>query len=270
MKLLEKIKKMVFCLSEPNQKINWYKTIVFNYLAFGFKKGCHLPVYIYRNTKIYNVGTINIKCPIKRGMIRIGQRDYKSQGETRFLNRGVIDIYGVVEIGGCCILNITGNLVLYNAVRIADGSLIVVREKVTIHEQTRLGFHCFLMDSDEHYTVDVNTMRIFRNTKPIEIGSYNWIANKTVIKKGVRTPDYLIVASSNALLVKDYSELPPYSIIGGTPAKLIKSGIRRIYNPYNESVLNKYFSSGSEINYYELALKGSETLDDYCKQGDEF
>lgn len=59
-------------------------------------------------------------------------------------------------------------------------------------------------------------------------------------KKGTKTPDYLIVASANALLTKDYTSLPPYSVIGGSPAKLLKSGVRRIYNSNMEQKINQF------------------------------
>ena len=117
------------------------------------------------------------------------------------------------------------------------------------------------MDSDDHFLVDVTTKEVIDNKKEIIIGKYNWIASRTVIKKGVKTPDYLIVASANALLTKDYTDLPPYSVIGGCPAKLLKTGVRRVYNMEREALLIKYFKNSFE----SYDFKDIE-IDDICLQ----
>ena len=127
---------------------------------------------------------------------------------------------------------------------------------------SRLGFHGFIMDSDDHFTVDINTRKVYRNCKPIKIGAFNWFGNTTIIKKGVVTPDYLIVASTNALLTKDYSSLPPYSVLGGMPAKVIKSGIRRVFNLDNESDIIKFFKSNPEAMSYDVDPEIN--LDEFC------
>jgi acetyltransferase-like isoleucine patch superfamily enzyme len=46
--------------------------------------------------------------------------------------------------------------------------------------------------------------------------------------KGTITPNNTIIAS-NSLLNKNYIETPPYSVLAGTPAKLVKSGVKRIF-----------------------------------------
>ena len=46
---------------------------------------------------------------------------------------------------------------------------------------------------------------------------------------GTKLPDRVIV-TSNSLLNKDYtSSIPSYSLIGGIPAKLLRTNVRRIY-----------------------------------------
>lgn len=46
--------------------------------------------------------------------------------------------------------------------------------------------------------------------------------------KGTQTPDYCITAS-NSICNKDYTNLPSYSLIAGSPAKFIKQGVRRLF-----------------------------------------
>jgi acetyltransferase-like isoleucine patch superfamily enzyme len=64
---------------------------------------------------------------------------------------------------------------------------------------------------------------------PIVIGNNVWIGNRTTVTPGTIIPNYCIV-SSNSLCNKDYSYIPPDSIIGGIPAKLLKTGYRRIFS----------------------------------------
>ncbi|MBR4267209.1 MAG: hypothetical protein IKQ46_14235 [Bacteroidales bacterium] len=260
--LIKRILYPLFGLSVPDKKINIYKTIIFNIIAFGVK-GLRLPVYIYNNTNIYKVGKIILHCPIKHGLIRIGQLDLKSQGKTKFKNAGTIEVWGPVKIEGCTILENDGIIEFHGFNRIADGSLVVIRKKLVIGEQSRIGFQSFVMDSDDHFLVDVTTKEVIDNKKEIFIGKYNWIASRTVIKKGVKTPDYLIVASANALLTKDYTDLPPYSVVGGMPVKLLKTGVRRIYNIENERNLNEYFKKKNENSFL---LDDSIEMEKYCLQ----
>ena len=67
--------------------------------------------------------------------------------------------------------------------QIGEGTLILIRDYLEIGRYTRIGFLSFFMDSDDHFTVNMENQKVARNKAPIIIGKYNWIANKTVIKK---------------------------------------------------------------------------------------
>lgn len=250
--------------SARNQNINIFKTFTFNLIAFGLKGVIYRPVFIYNNVKIYKIGKIILHCPMKPGLLKIGHLDFKSQGTTKFFNSGTIEIYNSVIIGGASIIENIGTITFKGMNVIADGCYIFIRKKLEIGEQSRIGFHSFIMDSDDHYTVDIENRQVSYNKKEIIIGKYNWFASNTYIKKGTKTPDYLIVASANALLTKDYTALPPYSVIGGAPAKLLKSGIRRIYNRTIERKLNIFFKENSSANIYKI--DDNVELDQICNE----
>lgn len=249
-------------MSIRENPISIRKTLVFNYLAFGWKGIYKVPIFIYGNTNIYRVGKINIHCKMNRGLVRIGRLNFKSQGDTRFFNSGTINIYGPVKIEGASIFENYGKVSFYGNNVISDGSMVLIRSEFQMGIHSRLGFHGFIMDSDDHFTIDINTRKVYRNSKPIIIGAYNWFGNSTIIKKGVVTPDYLIVASTNALLTKDYTNLPPYSVLGGMPAKVIKSGIRRVFNLHNESDIIKHFKNNPEAMSFDIDSRVD--LDKYC------
>lgn len=59
----------------------------------------------------------------------------------------------------------------------------------------------------------------FQENKPITIGNNVWIGTRVVIMDGVTVGDNSIIASG-AIVTKD---VPPYSIVGGVPAKVIKT-----------------------------------------------
>lgn len=60
-------------------------------------------------------------------------------------------------------------------------------------------------------------------------------------KKGSKLPPYTIVVGPYSSLSKDYTNsLPDYPMIGGNPAKFIKSGFREINNGKMEFYLDDY------------------------------
>ena len=263
----DKIKRLLFSLvglSVPNQSLNVFKTLVFNFIAFGIKGIIYRPVFIYKNVKIYRVGTIIFHCPLKPGLLKIGHADFKSQGVTKFFNAGTIELYDSASIGGASIVENLGLIILKGMNYISDGCYVFIRKKLELGVQSRIGFHSFIMDTDDHYTVDVESRQVSYNKKEIIIGNYNWIASHSYIKKGTKTPDYLIVASANALLTKDYTFLPPYSVIGGAPAKLLKTGIRRIYNSSMQIKLERFFKENPSELYYKV--DDMVDLDKFCAE----
>jgi len=84
--------------------------------------------------------------------------------------------------------------------------------------------------------------------RPIIIGDNCWICNTSSISAGAIIPDNTIV-TSNSLVNKDFSAIEKNSIIGGIPAKLIKTGSILINNKKIVSRLNTYFSTETDEPY---------------------
>ena len=83
----------------------------------------------------------------------------------------------------------------------------------------------------------------FIEHKPIVIGNDVWIGEFATIKGGVKVGDGAIIAS-RAFVTKD---VPPYAIVGGVPAKIIR------YR-FPEDVVNKLL----EIKWWDLDEKEIE------------
>lgn len=67
----------------------------------------------------------------------------------------------------------------------------------------------------------------------VTVGDYAWIANRAIILPGVTIGEGAVVAAG-AVVVRD---VPPWSIVGGVPAKVIgtrpdRQNPRRRYNPF--------------------------------------
>lgn len=58
-------------------------------------------------------------------------------------------------------------------------------------------------------------------TAPIQIGNHVWIGARAIILKGVTIGDGVVVAAG-AVVTKD---VPPNTLVGGVPAKIIKENI---------------------------------------------
>jgi len=244
--------------------INILSTLRFNIRAFGLAKGLRLPVFIYGSIKMKSIGTIRINCPIKRNLITIGtNHDTVAAPYTVFCNMGTIEIHGRVFINyGTAFVNkgiveFQGNNLFGN---LCD---IDIEHHLILGSNTFFGYKSQVTDTDHHYVVDTATKRVYRNSAPIIIGNFNWFGSNCFIKKGTVTPDYLIVASPNSMLSKDYSSLPPYTVLAGCPAKPVKQGIRRVYKFANERLINDFFCKHSDEKYYQIDK--DIDLDEFCK-----
>lgn len=90
-----------------------------------------------------------------------------------------------------------------------------------IGDYVMMGPNCFILDVN-HQVSDVNTPMCFQGhtlKKITRIGNDVWIGRDVHMTPGRTIADGTIVAMGS-VLTKDF---PPYSIVGGNPAKLIKS-----------------------------------------------
>jgi acetyltransferase-like isoleucine patch superfamily enzyme len=262
---LRKIKKFVclFINRHGQRKISLIKTLYYNFYLFPFSTAKRLPLFIHAGVKIYKIGKIIIEGKIKRGMISIGCLDIKSQGISKILNHGEIIFKGQAVIEGAIIIENHGQIIFGDGAHIGEGGTFLITKRLSIGKCGSIGFHSFFMDTDCHYMININTGEIKNNKKEIIIGDYNWLGYGTIVKKGTHTPDYTIVALSNTILSKDYTHtFPPYSIIGGTPVKLIASGYRRIFNVLEQRKLSILFRhEGHPSTIIDLE---NINIDEYC------
>lgn len=124
---------------------------------------------------------------------------------------------------------IAGNCQFYSGVRlelgpratlsIGNGSylnrntLIVCEDRIEIGKNCKIAWDVIIMDSDLHpiddYTPIVN--------KPVIIGEGVWIGCRSIILKGVTIGAGAVIAAGSVVT----KNIPPKTVYGGSPAKLI-------------------------------------------------
>lgn len=234
-----KKRKKVFSQIElllSSNRISFLKTIWFNYRCLPLNQAKKLPIHIYKGTQIISsAGKISIRQKdVTFGMIRWGWfHTYRSQGKTRIQLNGnlIFNGGGKIFLGSEIVVWEGATLELGDSFFVGENVLIYCQHRITIDKSVCISYQCDICDSDFHYSVDTNTGSINPKFAAIHLGAYNWIGNKTTIKKGTKTPHHLMVASAYSVLSKDYTKtVEPYSVIGGIPAKILKTNISRIWH----------------------------------------
>ena len=250
-----------------HKRLNIIKTVYYNFYCLPFHQAKKFPIWIFAKTKIYKLGKIEIRAEIKPGMILIGKRGsiFQNLHATRILNKGIMIFEGKTDIEhGVAIVNL-GKITFGGYIRCASNCRFFITTKLSIGKYARLGFGCFFVDTDFHYMINVESGEIKNYKREIVIGNACWIGSDSTIKKGCVLPDYTIVAS-NSVLTKDYTEqIPPYSIIGGVPAKLITSGYRRVFNKEKQKKLTQYFKENKNTQSITVDLKSID-IEKYCME----
>ncbi len=208
------------------------KTLIINFSMLPFRQAICLPILVTKYTYFYSLsGKIILKDKAKLGMIRFGYfgEDCITPSETKTLLQieGIWELSDNVHLGNGVIIRIEPNarLSIQNNVRISNKTKIICYDNITIGPNTRIAWECQIIDTTFHYMKNVVDGSISELTKPVVIGAHNWIGNRTNIMKGAWIPDFTIVASGS-LCNKCY-DIPSYSLLAGTPAKVVKTGIYR-------------------------------------------
>lgn len=227
-------------------RVNWVKTIFFNFSMLPLKTACKFPFLLYGNIKLTSLdGQIDFNVPVKKFMCKLGRNveiiTLRSKSELRI--DGKLEVNGSFSFGNDFIVHIMKGAIL----KIGEASYfgrktqIICTSSISIGDSMRFGYESQIIDSNFHYVVDLSTGIINTITKPIEIGHNTWIGNRTTIMAGTQTNNYLIVGS-NSLLNKDYKQtVPEYSLIAGMPATLIRCNIVRVFNFKTEGHINQFF-----------------------------
>lgn len=178
----------------------------------------------------------------KHGLIFIGKRvkirhasHIKTQGgltigdncQINALSKGGIEFGNNVSLGSGTIIECTGvirelgeKLKVGNHVGFAQNCFIEVRGDITIGDDCIFATGVSMAAENHNFhRLDMPIRLQGATRKGITIGRDCWIGTKAVILDGVTIGEGCIVAAG-AVVNKD---VPPYSVVGGVPAKVIKN-----------------------------------------------
>ena len=108
-----------------------------------------------------------------------------------------------------------GEISIGNNSFINPNAIIRIKKRLAIGSDCAISWAVTFMDHDAHQIDGKN------DAAPIEIGNQVWIGANCMILKGVHLGDGCVVAAGSVVT----KSFPPKSLIGGVPAKLIRTDV---------------------------------------------
>lgn len=187
---------------------------IFRKLFFKKSKGI---LFIGKRVKIKNKKKIsfNGSATIEDGCFieALSKSGMKVGNNFSLGKNSIIECTGVIrELGE--------ELIIGDNVGIAANAFIAMRGKVEIGSNTIFGPNVSIHAENHNFSDIDKPIKLQGATrKGVKIGEDCWIGSKAVILDGVTIGSHSIIAAG-AVVTKD---VPEYSIVGGVPAKVIKS-----------------------------------------------
>lgn len=157
-------------------------------------------------------------------------KDYKQGLKWWYINNWLCNVpsrrfrikrlkrFGMVFDGDAC-LYAGFHIRCPERIRIGDGVsigpkvLLDGRKGLTLGKSVVIGYEAIIWTLHHDY----NDLLFCGKGAPVVIGDYAWICSRSIILPGITVGEGAVVASG-AVVTKD---VPPYSIVGGIPAKVI-------------------------------------------------
>lgn len=237
-------------------KINWLKTIIFNFRMLPFEQALHLPILLYGRIDISGcTGNVIINADkIYHAMTFIGSTVFHFGKWNVCNNLTLLTICGTLQLGkisriqnGCSIYVAKDAILeLGDFANIGPNNEVYCTKHIYLGSYFLSSWNCQFFDTNCHYYAE-NQTRVKRTDKEVLIGNNCWIGNNATIARGARLGAFCIVASKS-LVNKDYSNIVG-GLFAGSPAKLCKENVCRIVNLQQERRLHYYFSTHDDDTY---------------------
>lgn len=204
------------------------KTILFNLRYLPLIDAIKLPVFISHRVWLMKLsGKIKVD-EVRTGIIKIGFGDVgifdqqRSRTIWRVSESGFVEFKGKANIGHGSKLSVSGKLVIGKNLIITAESSVVVENCITIGDNVLVSWDSLIMDTDFHKIYDLNGDQT-NIPMQIIIGNKVWIGCRTIILKGVKIADGVVIAASSTVIKSININ---NSIAGGNPARVIKENIK--------------------------------------------
>lgn len=210
-------------------KFSWIlsiaKTIYFNLKYLPFKTAIKLPILIDYSVRIQikKGGKIKVAKDTTRFGVQIGGMEgyyipHRKSSYLRIENK--MEFKGNAKILRGCYVSSFGGEVIFGENFFANHDLHVISsDRIEFSKDVLIGYNCEFRDTGGHY---INKKV---SISPILIGKHVWIASDCKILQGVQLKDGCVVATESLVLSKINSLHQEKSLIGGSPAKVLKKNI---------------------------------------------
>lgn len=135
---------------------------------------------------------------------------------TRYWRLRVKSMGSGVRINGKIAVYGPQGLMIGNGVRMGHGIIMGAKGGITLADHVTLSYGTIINTVGLVYTNPPEKRD--HVIKPVHIGEQAWICAGVVINPGVTIGEHAVVAAG-AVVVED---VPPYTVVGGVPAKFIK------------------------------------------------
>ena len=220
----------IFSTIKLLHKINFWKTVYFNFHYLPFTKAILFPIFIYKRSVLYLMeGRIVIDAPINTGMLKFGCHNIGTQDSlytrTIWEVSGTLIIKGKVNIGQGSKINIAKDAILTLGEKfiITGSSQINCHKQITFGKQCLLSWDILIMDTDFHKIYNEDG-QIINSPKSISIGNHVWICSRNIILKGVTIGDNNII-SANSTITKSIHDSNCVISGHGKTLEIVKRGI---------------------------------------------
>jgi len=150
--------------------------------------------------------------------------------------KGDIILGDYVHVDGKCSFSFAARFSPNPTLRVGDhtvirhGSSFVVCKSITIGKHCKIASGVSIFESNGHPSDPADRMAELpprsEDVRPITIGDNVWIGQRSIITPGVTIGEGSIVSAASVVL----SDVPPYSVVAGYPARKIAS----LRNPHTE------------------------------------
>ena len=197
------------------KNIKIFKTIITNLKYYKQIKNNKKYIIIIEGKSSININkTSKI---ILNGNLRLGNNSFGISRETSLMMEENSEfVINGSEIGYDCDIQIfKGAKFFLGNSYINNGTKIGCKKSIVIGDGCAIGTDVTILDSDFH---KINGKF---NTEGIVIENHVWIGTKATILSGVKIGEGSVIAA-NSLVNKD---VPPHTLVGGIPAKVLKENV---------------------------------------------
>lgn len=198
----QRIKRILKFLLE----IGWFKTIFFNLKYFPLPIAIRIPIIVSRHVRLRcTKGGIELKW-IKTGCIRLGFDsvgifDNRKSRSIWEVSNGTVEFCGSANFGNgfkICVHN-GGVLTIGDKFRMTAESTIICYNRISFGSGCLLSWDILVMDTDFHSIYNLESNNQINQTKKIICGNNVWIGCRSLILKGSRIPDGVVIAAGSTI-----------------------------------------------------------------------